>query len=33
MPEEFFEKALQCQGVAGFGRKSFIFERISIGVS
>jgi len=33
MPEEFFQKAVHCQGVAGFGRKSFIFDRISIEIS
>jgi len=31
MPEEFFQKALHCKGVAVFGRKSFIFKRISVG--
>jgi len=29
MPEEFFQKALHCSGFAGFGRKSFIVEKIS----
>ena len=29
MPEEFFQNALHSQGVAGFGRKSLIFKRIS----
>jgi len=27
MPEEFFQKALLFEGVAGFGRKNFVFER------
>ena len=26
MPEWFFQKALHCEGFAGFGRKSFVFE-------
>jgi len=29
MPEAFFQKALHCQGVADFGRKGFVFQRIS----
>jgi len=33
MPEEFFQKALHPEGVAGFGGKSFIFKRISVGIS
>jgi len=33
IPEEFFQNALHCEGVAGFGRTSFIFERISMRIS
>ena len=30
MPEDFFQKALHCSGVACLGRKSFVFKRISM---
>jgi len=30
MPEEFYQTALHCSGVACFGRKSFVFEKNSM---